>query len=136
MQNFLYVLGQFTIAYIAVCLGVFCLSFFLKHGHFVMPQKRFFHEIKKQEEMNLYLPGSTSSRSFVCCYFMHYLFTKVFCNILIQKFQNLRTIIGAKNTAYFCFCSLWQSPTFQIIYKHPLSRSFLDSHLTIWDWTL
>ena len=67
---------------------VFCLFFFLKGKHFVMLHKLFFVQIKKQEKMTLYLTGSTLlSGSLLCCSFMHYLFRKLFCNILIQKFQ-------------------------------------------------
>ena len=33
------------------------------------------------------------------------------------------------------FCGFWQTPTFQIIYKHPLSRSFLDHRVILWGWT-
>ena len=53
-----------------------------------MLHKRFFHQIEKQEEITIYLPGSTLFGSFICCNFMHYLFRKVFNNILIQKSQN------------------------------------------------
>ena len=38
--------------------------------------------------MTLYLLGPFTSGPFVCCNFVHYLFRKVFCNIVIQKFQN------------------------------------------------
>ena len=67
---------------------VFCLSFFLKGRHFVMLHRRFFYQIEKPEEMTLYLPGPNLFGSFVCCNVMHDLSRKVFCNILIQKFQN------------------------------------------------
>ena len=48
-----------------------------------MLPKTFFHQIEKQEEMALYLPGSV-----VGCSFMHVLFKKFFYNIQIQIFQN------------------------------------------------
>ena len=67
---------------------VFCLSFFLKGRHFLMLHRTFFYQIEKQEEITLYLPGPTLFVSFVCCNVMHDLSRKVFCNILIQKFQN------------------------------------------------
>ena len=80
------------------------------------------------------LPGS-----FICCNFIHYHFRKVFCNILIQKFQSysprtrclaricpyFRESIGAKNTVFTCFCGL----------LHPLSRSFFNRRVILWDWT-
>ena len=53
-----------------------------------MLHKRFFNQIEKQEEMTLCLADPTLSGSLVCCNFMHYLFRKVFWNILIQKFQS------------------------------------------------
>ena len=40
-------------------------------NHFIMLHKIFFHQIKKQKEMTLYLPGPNLSGSFVCCNFMH-----------------------------------------------------------------
>ena len=112
---------------------VFCL---LKVKHFVMLHKRFFHQIKKQEEMTLYLPEPTLSGSFVCYNFMHYLSRKFSCSILTQKFQNYSswTVPLALYMSLF-FCGLWQKPTFQIIYKHPLSRSLLNRCLILWDWT-
>ena len=119
---------------------MFCLSFFLKRRHFVMLHKRFIYQIEKQEETTLFLTGPKLPASFVSCNFIHYIFRKVFCNILIQKFQNSSTRTGClalyislfqnnywrKKYFIFCFCDLCQTSTFQIISKHALSRSFLD----------
>ena len=43
----------------------------------------------------------------------------------------LEQLLAQKNTVSFCFCGLSQTPTFQIIYKHPLSRSILFLRLDI-----
>ena len=75
------------------CLGILPL-FFLKRRYFVILHQRFFHQIEMREEMTLYLPGRTLSGSFLCCNFMHYLFRKAFCNILIEKFQNYSPLAG------------------------------------------
>ena len=101
---------------------VFCLSFLLNGRHFVMLHKFFFHQITKQEKMTQYLPGLTLSGSFVWCNFMHYLFMKVFCIILIQKFQNyfLRPVTNTR------FPDHLQTPTFQIISSSPRNTMRLD----------
>ena len=101
---------------------VFCLSFLLKGRHFVMLHKIFFHQITKQEKMTQYLPGLTLSGSFVWCNFMHYLFMKVFCIILIQKFQNyfLRRVTNTRFPYHL------QTPTFQIISCSPRNTMRLD----------
>ena len=47
--------------------------------------------------MEMYeLTGPTFSGPFTCCNFMHYLFRKVFCNILIQKFQKVTVVTVPK----------------------------------------
>ena len=95
---------------------------------------------RKAREITLFLTGPKLPASFVSCNFIHYIFRKVFCNILIQKFQNSSTRTGClalyislfqnnywrKKYFIFCFCDLCQTSTFQIISKHALSRSFLD----------
>ena len=96
--------------------------------------------------MALYLPGPALAWSFVCCNFTHCLFIQ-YLNPEISKLQSpdrvfstvicsyFRTIIDVKNTVYFRFCGLWQTPTSQIIYKYPSYRSFLDLREILWDLT-
>ena len=112
---------------------VFCLSFFLKGKHFVMLTKKIF-------------PSNRNARRndsiFTWAYFIwillmrgnfiHCLFRKIFCNILIQKFQNYSPRIGclalcmtlAKNN-YWCkkycnFLLLW-----------PVINTHLQDHFLI-----
>ena len=73
---------------------------------------------------------------YICCNFIHCLFRKVFCNILIHKFQShsprteclalYMSMISAKNIVFSCFGSLLQIPTFQIISWSPHSTMWLD----------
>ena len=113
---------------------MFCLCFFVRGRRFVTLHKRVLHQMGKQEEMTLYLPGPTLSRSFVRCNFIHQLFGKVFCNILIEKVPNYSPRTGflalymslfknnywcAKNTVFFVFAACD---------KYPLSRSFTSTH--------
>ena len=82
--------------------------------------------------MQMYdLPVPILSESFLCCNFMHYLFRKAFCNILIQKFQNCSHQTGClalytslfqkdywcQKLYFFVFVACYKHTTFQIIYK-------------------
>ena len=115
---------------------VFCLSFFFKGRHFVMLHKIF---SEKQEELTLYLPGPTLSGSFVCCYCMHYLFRKISCNILIQKFQNCSSQTACLALTMSLFQKNYWCKNYWVFFaacdKHPLSGSFLDRRIILWDWT-
>ena len=46
----------------------------------------------------------------------------------------LEQLLVQKILYFLCLYGMWQSPTFQIIYKRPLSRSFLDRGVILWDW--
>ena len=78
------------------------------------------------------LTGSTWPGSFICCSFIHYLFRKVFFNILIQKFQKLQSPDRVFSTVYVLVLEqllelkILYFLVFVTCYKHPLSRSFPD----------
>ena len=112
---------------------VFCPSFFLKGKHFVMLTKKIF-------------PSNRNARRndsiFTWAYFiwillmrgnfMHCLFRKIFCNILIQKFQNYSPRIGClalcmtltKNN-YWCkkYCNF--------LFLWPVINTHLQDHFLI-----
>ena len=46
----------------------------------------------------------------------------------------LEQLLVQKILYFLCLYGMWQSLTFQIIYKRPLSRSFLDRGVILWDW--
>ena len=73
-----------------------------------MLHKRSFHQIIKQEEMSLCLPGPNLSGSFVCCNFMHLnpeilklqSTDKVFSTVYVVILEQL---LVQKNTVFFLF---------------------------------
>ena len=136
-----------------ICL-VFCLSFFLKCRHFVQLHKISFHQIKKQKEIIKYktenfmilitlsiqiydLTEPTLSRLFTCCNVIHYLFRKVFCNILIKKFQSCspRTGCLALYVEQLLVTKILYFFLLVTCCKYPLSRSFLNHRVILWDST-
>ena len=70
------------------------------------------------------------SGSFVCCNFMHHLFWKVFCNILIQKFKNYTPWTG--NTLYVYAFILEQLSVPEILiflFLRPVKNTHFPDHL-------
>ena len=68
---------------------------------------------------------------FACCNFMHHLFWKVFCNMLISKLHSLGSVF---NTVYVLILEQLLLPkdtvffVFAACYKRPLSRSYVNHH--------
>ena len=114
------------------CFFYFFFFFFLKQRHFVMLHKRFSHQIKKQEEGTLCLPGPTLSGSFEYCNFMHYLFRKVFCNILIPKFRNYSPRTGCLALYRSLFWNnYWYKKYCIFLFLQPVTNTYFPDHFLI-----
>ena len=87
---------------------------------------------EKQKEMTLYLPEPTLSGSFVCYDFMHYLFKKVFYDILIQKFQNYSPQAECLALYMSLFLNIyWCKKYFIFLIFQSLTNTHFQDHLQI-----
>ena len=140
LLNFCNFKDPFTIANIVDLSWCFASPFSWRGSHFTKLHKKLFHQIKKQEEMTLYLPGPNLSGSFFCCNFMHSFAISYPENLKLQSTDKLFSTVYVlilellliQKILFFCFCCLWQTRTLQIISWSPCNTMWLDmSHYEI-----
>ena len=77
------------------------------------------------------MPSSMLLTQYAVSFPLHPLLTGCLSTVYVLILEQLLE----PKTLFFYFCGLVQNPAFQIIHKHPVSRSFLDRHLILYGWT-